>query len=36
MHEKNIKRIVSKQLKKEFPDWKSLSKKRKENLPNKY
>jgi len=28
MHHKNIKRIIRKQLKKQYPNWKQLSKKR--------
>lgn len=35
MHEKNIKRMVSKQLKKQFPNWKQLSRKQKKALSSK-
>jgi hypothetical protein len=32
MHEKNIKIMVVKQLKKKFPNWKKLTKKKKKSL----
>ncbi len=33
MHEKDIKRIVREQLKKKHPNWKRLSRKKKNSLP---
>jgi len=35
MHHKNIKLIVKKQLKREFPNWKRLPKKMKREISNK-
>jgi len=35
MHRKNIKLIVKKQLKREFPNWKRLPKKMKREISNK-